>query len=259
MATNEHNFRIVTLQERPGLDDLFWPQKERIWPAFMFYDVYAEHRWRYLAEVFDAFQLYLLDEADQPIAVGQTIPCAWDGSMADLPTGWADCLVRGVTGYDLGQQSNTLAALEIAIQPEYRGRGVSYEMIKAMRALAEKHGFQALIAAVRPSLKSQYPLTPMERYARWRREDGTPFDPWLRVHWRLGAEILKVAYPSMVAEAPVQEWEQWTGLAFPESGEYVVPGALAPVHIDREMNIGSYIEPNVWVHHPLTTKRLVEG
>lgn len=258
MKDSENGLTMVTLEEQPGLDDLFFPQKERIWPGFMFYDVYADSRWHYLAEAFAAFQLYLLDGDGQPIAVGQTIPCRWDGTMADLPVGWADSLVRGVAGYEQGQQPNTLVALEIAIQPEYRGQGVSYRMVRGMRALAEKHGLQALIAAVRPSLKEQYPLTPMERYARWRREDGAPFDPWLRVHWRCGAEILKVANPSMVAEAPVYEWEQWTGLAFPESGEYVVPGALAPIHIDREMDVGSYIEPNVWVHHPLTTERLVQ-
>jgi hypothetical protein len=96
----------------------------------------------------------------------------------------------------------------------------------------------------------------MERYVRWQREDGAPFDPWLRAHWRLGAEILKVAHPSMVIEATIAEWEQWMGLQFPESGDYVIPDALVPIQIDCEMNVGRYIEPNVWVHHPLTTKRL---
>lgn len=96
----------------------------------------------------------------------------------------------------------------------------------------------------------------MEQYVRWQREDGAPFDPWLRAHWRSGAEILNVAHPSMVVEATVEEWEQWTGLKFPESGDYVVPEALVPIQIDRVMNVGRYIEPNVWVHHPITTKRL---
>jgi hypothetical protein len=29
----------------------------------------------------------------------------------------------------------------------------------------------------------------IERYARWTRPDGTPFDPWMRVHTQLGARI----------------------------------------------------------------------
>ena len=88
--------KIATLRERPELADAFWPQKQRIWPEFMFHDVYAETRWRYTYEVYEDLQLYLLDESDQPVAVGQTIPCVWDGTMEGLPVGWADSLVRAV-------------------------------------------------------------------------------------------------------------------------------------------------------------------
>ena len=46
------------------------------------------------------------------------------------------------------------------------------------------------------------------------------------------------------------EWEAWTGMVFLDSGPYVVPGALVPVEIDRVIDQGVYIEPNVWmVHH----------
>ena len=41
----------------------------------------------------------------------------------------------------------------------------------------------------------------------------------------------------------------WTGLSFPESGQYVVAGALNPVIIDRERDEGVLTEPNVWVVH----------
>ena len=176
--------------------------------------------------------------------------------MAGLPIGWADSLVRAVDDLQAGRTPNTLTAIEIAIQPEYRGQGVSYRMLRAARALAEEKGFQAVIVAVRPSLKSRYPITPMEQYVRWQRDDGAPFDPWLRAHWRVGAEILNVAHPSMVIEGSVDDWEQWTGMAFPQSGDYVVPDALAPIQIDRTMHVGRYIEPNVWVHHPITTQWL---
>ena len=38
----------------------------------------------------------------------------------------------------------------------------------------------------------------------------------------------------MVVTGTVAEWEEWTEMALPESGAYVVPGALVPVEIDRE-------------------------
>lgn len=252
-------FTTTTLSERPGINEIFFVQKQRIWPEFMMRDVYAAKLWPYVYTVFQAYQLYLLNEEEAPVAVGQTMPLVWDGSMSDLPVGWADTLVRGTNDYETGRQPNTLAALEIAIQPEYRGRGVSYRMIQEIRTLAANHNYQAVIVAVRPSLKERYPLTPMERYVRWRRSDGAPFDPWLRAHWRSGGEILKTADPSMVVEATVAEWEEWTGLQFPESGDYIIGGALAPIHVDVEMDVGRYIEPNVWVHHPISTARITKN
>ncbi|MGE5529033.1 MAG: GNAT family N-acetyltransferase, partial [Patescibacteria group bacterium] len=62
-----------------------------------------------------------------------------------------------------------------------------------MKTLAGRHACTALIAPVRPIWKTRYPLTPMESYVQWKRGDGAPFDPWIRVHWRLGAQPLCVA------------------------------------------------------------------
>ena len=42
----------------------------------------------------------------------------------------------------------------------------------------------------------------------------------------------------------------WTGLSFPESGDYVFPEGLATVRIDCKADLGSYWEPNVWMVHP---------
>ena len=48
----------------------------------------------------------------------------------------------------------------------------------------------------------------------------------------------------------VARWEQWTGMRFPDSGPYVVPGALQPVRIDRDKDEGRYEDPHVWMQHP---------
>ena len=54
---------------------------------------------------------------------------------------------------------------------------------------------------------------------------------------------------SMCVTGSREEWEEWTGLQFPEDGDYVVPGALVPVRF--EGGRGTYVEPNVWMRHPL--------
>ena len=64
--------------------------------------------------------------------------------------------------------------------------------------------------------------------------------------WLSGAALVAV---SMTAIAYFAEWEEWAGMAFPESGRYVVPGALDLVEIDRERNIGAYEETNLWMRH----------
>lgn len=254
--TDNLPYRIVPLSERPSLEPDFYKQKRRIWEPFMMEDIYANKYWHHLEDDFPEWQLYLVDEQEEPIAVAQTLPCVWDGTLAGLPVGWAEGLVRAVQSYQRGETANTLMAVEISIKPENTGQRLSPLMVRTVRERAELAGFQAVIVAVRPSLKSRYPITPMERYVHWRRPDGAPFDPWLRVHWRQGAEILRVAHPSMVIQGTVAEWESWTGMAFPDSGDYIVDGALVPIQIDREADLGQYIEPNVWVHHPITTARL---
>ena len=89
----------------------------------------------------------------------------------------------------------------------------------------------------------------IERYVAWRRDDGVLFDPWLRVHQRLGAQPLGIAPATVTVSGTVADWEEWTGLAFPASGSYVVPGALQPVSIDREQDLGLYEDHNLWMEH----------
>jgi hypothetical protein len=158
-------------------------------------------------------------------------------------------LARGESDRRHGRPPTALSALLAVVDPGHQGRGLSAAVIRAMARLAGRHALRALVAPVRPTLKHRYPLAPMDRYVRWRRPDGAPVDPWLRVHWRLGGRVLGVAPRSMVVEGRVADWERWTGMQFPESGRYVIPGALAPITIDRRRDRGRYVEPNVWVLH----------
>jgi hypothetical protein len=122
-------------------------------------------------------------------------------------------------------------------------------VLTAMAGLARDAGLSHLIAPVRPSRKDRYPTIPIERYARWTRPDGSPFDPWVRVHTRMGARIGPVIPRSLHITGTAAEWESWTGMEFPETGDYVFPAGLSTVHIDRENGTGEYWEPNIWIIH----------
>ena len=122
-------------------------------------------------------------------------------------------------------------------------------MLEAVRAVGRSKGLQCLIIPIRPSEKSKYPLISLDDYSRWKTEDGLPFDAWLRVHLRAGARIIKVCHESKTIRGTRAEWELWTRMKFPQTGRYIIPGALNPIEVEVEKNEGIYIEPNVWIVH----------
>jgi hypothetical protein len=200
--------------------------------------------WGRLVEELPEFQFHLAED-ERPVGRARSIPIRWDGTVEDLPAGIDGAIARG---FDEGG-ANVLCALLIAVPAAEQGRGLSATALAAMLSIARDHGLGALVAPVRPSWKERYPLTPIERYAGWRRTDGLLLDPWMRVHERLGADVLKPEPQSLRITGTVADWESWTEMAFPDSGEYVFPQGLATVAIDRERDVGRYWEPNVWMRH----------
>jgi GNAT superfamily N-acetyltransferase len=225
-------------------------QDRSIWPEFLYHNPILDELFGRVISEYAEFQFYAWDdEREQVVGGGNAVPATWDGDPATLPDGGLDAVIQARFADD-APAPNVLCAMQILIAPEVRGQALSSRMIRRMAEIGREHGLDTLIAPVRPTLKERYPLTPMERYVEWRRPDGELLDPWLRTHERLGATIAKVASESARIPGTVAEWEEWTGIAFPDSGSYVVPGALVPVEIDRERDQGLYLEPNAWMVHP---------
>jgi GNAT superfamily N-acetyltransferase len=243
-------FETSTLRQRPDLEDQVHRLNGESWPTFLLHGDLPH--WGSLFDEFAEYQILFCEPADTLVAVGHTIPFVWDGTLDDLPSTMAGMTNRAMNAYRDHKAPNTLSALAALVKASHQRRGLSAELLRAMRSLAGDRGMHSLVAPVRPTLKSSYPLTPFDRYVGWQREDGAPFDPWLRVHHRLGAEFLKLMPESLVVAGEVSDWEEWTGMSFPESGPYVVPGALQPVQMDLERNEGRYEDPNVWMRHPVT-------
>ena len=237
--------RFFTFDERPELRERSSFLREA-WPAFMLESPISSERWHLLYERFGGFQFWLVDEAtDAILAEGNSLPAQLD--PADLPgRGWEHVMEHATSGKE---EPTVVSAIQVLIDHTLHGRGLSRLMLGEMRRIAATAGFADLVAPVRPSLKSRYPLTPMERYVAWTTNDGLPFDPWLRVHVRAGARIIRICHESMLIPGTVGDWQDWTGMRFPETGTYIVQGALEPIRIDIESDLGTYIEPNVWVHH----------
>jgi RimJ/RimL family protein N-acetyltransferase len=246
-------FKTFTLRERPDLEEEIERLSDASWPRFLRQKDalgYGQY-WPLLFTTWAEWQLLIVDEMGPIIAATHAVPLYWDGAVESLPSSIAEILRRARADHESGRAPNVLCALAAMVDPRFRGKGMSPVAVRAMLDLARARGLHALIAPVRPANKSVYPLAPMERYVRWTDEVGLPFDPWIRVHARLGAEILGVAPAALVIVGTVADWERWTEMRFPDSGSYIVPGALQPVVMDRRADEGRYEDPNVWMRHPI--------
>ena len=241
-------YTLHNYAERPDLGEIY-DGFLGMWPQFMYHDPVAAELYPYLFEHFAEYQTCWLDKNGTKVAEGICIPLVWDGTLDDLPEGWDDALRRGVANHKAAKKTNTLSALVATVHQDFVGKGLSRHIIQGMKSRAAVHNCTSLIAPVRPNLKTKYSLTPIENYVKWRTEDDLFFDPWLRTHERIGGKFLKIAPRSMELRWPIKDWEEWTEMKFPESGDYVIEGALVPLKIDCEKDAGVYIEPNVWMVH----------
>lgn len=244
-------YELTTLAQRPGLRDAVERLGSSVWPEFMLKDTVSDRHWTRMAEDLPDYQLCLIDETGSVVSVARSMPLPWDGTIQDLPRGWDEQFVRSIECLEQGVAPAALGAIMIVSDPALHGKGLGSLMVSSLLAVARLHGLRALIACVRPTLLEHYPLIPIASYARWTRQDDLPFDPWIRIHVRLGGRLSRPEPRSMRIAGSVEEWETWTGMALPRSGRYVVPGACAPVEIDREHDTGTYFDPNVWIIHDL--------
>jgi len=242
---------VVRYSERPELWESIRGLTDEVWPEYNQHGDELNRYWAGLYDVFPDWQFVLWDPGDAAVlAEGHTIPVAWDGTDPGLGPGIDAAIAGGFALREARRRPTAVCALAAEIPPRHRGRRLSGVLLQAMAGLARDAGLTRLIAPVRPSLKERYPTIPIERYVRWTRPNGSPFDPWIRVHTGMGARIGPAIPRSMRITGTVGEWESWTRMQFPETGDYVFPAGLTTVHIDCDRDRGEYWEPNVWIIHP---------
>lgn len=250
---NTSRFKIITPNDLEEYRAQAGTITDLVWPEFMLHDPISNENWHELFDRFADYQFALFDqEKNRMAAMANSLPFHWDRDLSDLPEdGWEWAILKAVEDHKNGIPPNIQSAIQIAIHPDYRNLGLSTDMVQAMRAMGKTKGFPYLVAPVRPIQKSRYPLISIDDYIRWTNDEGLPFDAWLRVHARLGARILKPCHQSMTIPGTRAEWEEWTGMQFPQSGQYVIHGALNPLAMNVEKDQGVYVEPNVWMVHEI--------
>ncbi|MET8584747.1 N-acetyltransferase [Streptomyces collinus] len=244
--------RVNSLAERPDRLPAVLGMADT-WPEFVTQDPVGNAHYGRIPTELPEYALFAEDERGEILAHAFSVPFRLDAEgRGALPArGWDQILLWAFSDLRHGVRPDTVSAISVVVSPAAQGRGLSAVMLSAMRANAAARGFREVVAPVRPSAKHREPHTPIHEYAHRVRPDGLPHDPWLRVHARAGATVDSVAPASMTVGASLDEWRRWTGLPFDSPGDVEVPGALVPVRCEPERGYAVYVEPNVWMRHPL--------
>jgi hypothetical protein len=198
---------------------------------------------------FQEYDLILTNEDDQLVATGWGVPIIWSGEVSELPSSFADVLRQSIDVLEGSSTADTFVICGAVVHPSFKGGEAAESLIRALCDTAAAHHLANVIAPVRPTRKHLYPLLGIDAYAAWVRDDGMPWDPWLRLHVRIGGKVIGLAREAQTMTDAVSQWEEWTGLEIPVSGNYIIPKGMAPLHIDKIDDLGTYVEPNVWVRH----------
>lgn len=221
------------------------------WPTFLLRDIQQAGSWSYVYDDFLDYQFAYFD-GNNLVGIGNAMGLKFDDDFDKLPEKGLDWAAeKSKSDKAAGLQPNLMVAIQIMLHPDYKNKGLSYMMVNTMKDIATANGLSNIALPVRPNMKSQHPLISIDEYITLKSDDGLPYDPWIRVHTKLGAKLIHPCHQSMYVSGTVQDWSEWTGMTFDQSGNFVVEGALMPVNIDIEKNIGEYIEPNVWMVHPV--------
>ncbi|HHF7364949.1 TPA: GNAT family N-acetyltransferase [Legionella bozemanae] len=240
------NVQIICGKEQLNLLDKVSALRKRVWPDFL---RLADEIVFKMYELYPDFQISLLDDNKELIGIANSIPLIWEKPLFALSDEGVSWVVN--TGlyekYPI-ESTNLLCAISITVSDTHRNKGLSKMLLQYLKNSAWKRNFISLVIPVRPSLKSIYPLIPIDEYVMWQNKDGLIFDPWIKTHLNLGARIVKICHRSACVTASSSQWEEWAGMHFPGDGDYVVKDALAPVKFVND--IGTYVEPNLWVYYP---------
>lgn len=140
-------------------------------------------------------RIYYLDRSRQletVVAGGIMTQIQWDGQTDTVPGGWEEAVQRAYTDQIEERDSNTLVALLAFTSPRFRGRGMAGTVIDKMIEIARARNFKSFILPLLPpsQFESDKIDVPMKELQTITRDDGLPYDYWIRLHKKKGATIL---------------------------------------------------------------------
>lgn len=242
---------IKSFADDPTLKTRVCEIEDDSFPAFLNDEPTWQRTQDDILTIFDKYHFLVIDEeTDRAAAVSVSVPMVWDGTPESLPS--YNELLELCLKLDIeGQEPTALVGILGAVSPDYRGQGVSELFNEGTARILQRHSISTYLSPVRPSNKQLYPNYTIEEFLSWRTADGGLVDPWLNHFEGMGATRLSVAHDAITLSAPIVQWTRWTGMLFPVSGEYVIPGGHRMLRVDTKSGIAKYGEDHVWFDIPL--------
>jgi hypothetical protein len=193
----------------------------------------------------------------QLIGHGIATRIEWSGNASDLPMGWQGS-VREAFQNSAGQRRrcNTLVGLFVKVEDEYRGHQWAERILRDMKRIGQSSGMTSLIIPLRlPShYEREYAEVSIEQLANLRRDDGQYFDHWLRLHVRLGAEIIGCSSRSHQHAMNLDDFvRQFECPELGQTGYHLVArnDEWYRAFVDLERDVAFINQGCVWVRHPM--------
>ncbi len=144
--------QLVSLEEEPGRQSAFSAIGREAWPEFIAHEPTGMRLLPWLSEAWPGFQLVLVDRVrGTPVACCRTVPFAWSGELAALPSGWSGLLEQAFEDWSDGRSPTALGGISAFALLSHRGRKLGTQLVAGMRDLAIRAGLYHVVAPVRPT------------------------------------------------------------------------------------------------------------
>lgn len=240
------SIKTVSLKDDPSLYGRINELETEAFAEYLSEEPTWEKCFPKILETFPEYQLFFIDEnTDELLALSNQVPFYWDGDAQTLP-GYNDLLQGCLDEAESGVEPTALCGIMAITSNDHKARGLSEYIFSGIKNLTEKYKLEHCLSPLRPTLKHLYPNFSIEQYISWKDASGRPFDPWLRSGQRANITFIGIAYNSIAITDTVTQWEKWTNMKFPVSGEYIIPDGHQLLQVDVENDTASYAEHHVW-------------
>lgn len=181
----------------------------------------------------------------------------WDQDPKHIPDGWQGSVRQSYkNSINKDAKLNTLVGLFIYVENAQRKKGWSGRILNEMLYHGKRLKLSSLIIPLRlpQRYEKEYAEMPFEEFAFLKRADGQYKDHWLRVHTRLGAEILGICNTSHRHAIPLRDFYHiFKVKQFTKNGYqlFSMSDLWYNIYVDTEREYVLIDQACVWVKHRL--------